>query len=323
MPMMSISPSPDCAHENTGTALYRHDQQICDFDSPPICSAARDSRTVRDHRRLHSMAETTTRHDAWQAGDSYDLYMGRWSRQVAPRFLDWLGAPSGGDWLDVGCGTGALSAAILQRCAPATLLAIDPSEGFIARARTNVPDTRATFRVGDAQAVPADDASKDAIVSALVLNFVPDRAKALAEMKRVARPGAVIGFYVWDYPGGGIALMRHFWNAASALDPKAQDLTEDKRFPFCTQQGVADLARKAGLAAVECVPIEVPTVFKDFDDYWRPFTLGAGPAPGYCTSLPPDARERLRKKLDEDLPRAADGSIPLTARAWAVKASAN
>jgi SAM-dependent methyltransferase len=266
------------------------------------------------------MAETT-RHDAWQAGDSYDLYMGRWSRQVAPRFLDWLDAREGGDWLEVGCGTGALSAAILARYKPASLLAIDPSEGFIAKARANVPDARVRFRVGDAQALPAEAASKDAIVSALVLNFVPDRAKALAEMRRVARPGGAIGFYVWDYPGGGIELMNLFWKAAAALDPSARDLTEDKRFPFCTRDGLTDLAKSAGLASVECTPIEVPTVFRDFDDYWRPFTLGAGPAPGYCTSLPPDARERLRTKLHEDLPRAADGSIPLKARAWAVKAT--
>ena len=261
-----------------------------------------------------------SRHDAWQAGDSYDLYMGRWSRQVAPRFLDWLGAREGGDWL--GCGTGALSAEVLARYNPASLLAIDASDGFITRARANVPDARATFRVGDALALPADSASRDAIVSALVVNFVPDRVKALAEMKRVARPGATIGFYVWDYPGGGMELMNRFWRAATALDARAQDLAEDKRFPFCTPDGLTALAKQAGLAAADCVPIEAPTVFKDFDDYWRPFTLGAGPAPGYCVSLPADARERLRARLDAELPRAADGTIPLKARAWAVKAIA-
>ncbi|HEX2114254.1 MAG TPA: class I SAM-dependent methyltransferase [Alphaproteobacteria bacterium] len=264
----------------------------------------------------------TSRHDAWQAGDSYDLYMGRWSRQVAPRFLDWLGAGEGLDWLEVGCGTGALSAAILTRCQPKSLLSIDPSEGFIARARVNVPDQRVTFQVGDAQALPAESASKDVIASALVLNFVPDRPKALAEMKRVARPGATIGFYVWDYPGGGMQLMNAFWKAATALDTNAQDLTEDKRFPFCTPEGLTDLVRRAGFSSVGCAPIEVPTVFTDFDDYWRPFTLGAGPAPGYCMSLASDARERLKEKLRADLPRAADGSIPLKARAWAVKAVA-
>jgi ubiquinone/menaquinone biosynthesis C-methylase UbiE len=134
--------------------------------------------------------DEATRHDAWQAGDSYDAYMGRWSRQIAPRFLDWLDAPSGLEWLEVGCGTGALAAAILARCAPKSLIAIDQSEGFITKARANVPDPRAEFRVGDAQDLPFKTASREMIVSALVLNFVPDKQKALSEMRRVARQGA-------------------------------------------------------------------------------------------------------------------------------------
>jgi SAM-dependent methyltransferase len=264
---------------------------------------------------------TQSRHDAWRAGDSYDLYMGRWSRQIAPRFLDWLGAPADLDWLDVGCGTGALSATILARRAPRSLIGVDPSEGFLAKARANVSDARAEFRVGDAQALPVESGSRDVVVSALVLNFVPDRVAALAEMKRVARSGGRIGFYVWDYPGGGVEFMRAFWNAATALDPAALDLTEARRFPFCTPEGLTDLATRAGLAPVECTALEAPAVFADFEDYWRPFTLGAGPAPGYCASLAPDARERLRRKLHDSLPRAADGSIPLETRAWALKAS--
>ncbi|MBL8697080.1 MAG: class I SAM-dependent methyltransferase [Alphaproteobacteria bacterium] len=261
-----------------------------------------------------------SRHDAWSAGDSYDRYMGRWSRQVAPRFVEWIGPAAGGDWLEIGCGTGALSAAALARGAPRSLLSIDPSEGFLAKARANVPDPRAEFRLGDAQALPVADASRDVVVSGLVLNFVPDRAKALAEMKRTARRGGTVGYYLWDYPGGGVAFMRAFWVAAAALDAKAADLTEDRRFPFCTRDGVAAMAREAGLAGVEVTAIEVPTVFKDFDDYWEPFTLGAGPAPGYCASLDPQARERLRLRLFETLPRRDDGSIAMTARAWAVKA---
>ena len=261
-----------------------------------------------------------SRHDAWQAGDRYEAYMGRWSRQLAPRFLDWLKAAEGLDWLDVGCGTGALSAAILTRCNPKSLVSIDQSEGFVATARATVQDPRAGFRIGDAQALALDAASRDVVASALVLNFVPDRPKALAEMKRVARPGGTIGFYVWDYPGGGMEIMRAFWNAATALDPAAGDLAEDKRFPFCTPHGLTALMKEAGLMRIECVSIELPTVFRDFDDYWRPFTLGAGPAPGYCASLAPEARQRLSEKLRESLPRAADGSIPLKARAWAAKA---
>jgi SAM-dependent methyltransferase len=260
-----------------------------------------------------------SRHDAWQAGDRYEAYMGRWSRQLAPRFVDWLGVADGLDWLDVGCGTGALSAAIIARCNPKSLIGMDPSEGFIAAARTALPDPRAEFRVGDAQALALASASRDAVASALVLNFVSDRKKALAEMKRVARAGGTVGFYVWDYPGGGMELMRTFWTAATALDPAAADLAEDRRFPFCTADGLTGLMRDAGLTAVDCTAIEAPTVFRDFEDYWHPFTLGAGPAPGYCTSLDPAARERLKEKLQDSLPHRQDGSIVLGARAWALK----
>lgn len=262
-----------------------------------------------------------SRHDAWQAGDSYDLYMGRWSRQIAPRFLDWLEPADHLDWLEVGCGTGALSAAILARCNPNSLVSVDPSEGFLARARANVPDERARFQPGDAQALPVEAASSDMVVSALVLNFVPDKQKALSEMKRVARPRASVAFYVWDYPGGGVGFMRAFWAAATALDPAAQDLTEDRRFPFCTPDGLTGLVKAAGLASVACEQIEMPAVFTDFEDYWHPFTLGAGPAPGYCMSLDPQARQRLKERLRDTLPRGEDGSIPLQTRAWAVKAT--
>lgn len=264
------------------------------------------------------MAETS-RHDAWQAGDNYDAYMGRWSRQIAPRFLDWLDAPNGLDWLEVGCGTGALSAAIMTQCKPKSLISIDPSEGFVAKARENVPDGRAAFQVGDAQALTLETSTRDVIVSALVLNFVPDMEKALAEIKRVARVGGTVGFYVWDYPGGGVEFMRAFWNAATALDPDAKDLTEDRRFPFCTPDGLSELANAAGLGPVECTAIEVPTVFRNFDDYWRPFTLGAGPAPGYCVNLDSEARQRLKERLEDSLPSREDGSIHLKTRAWAIK----
>jgi SAM-dependent methyltransferase len=260
-----------------------------------------------------------SRHDAWQAGENYEAYMGRWSRKVAPRFLDWLAIPAGLDWLEVGCGTGALSAAILVQGQPRSLLAIDPSAGFVAQARAAITDPRATFMVGDAQALDQPSDSRDVVVSALALNFIPDRELALAEMRRAARSTAAIGFYVWDYPGGGMEMMRTFWSAAAALDPSARELAEDRRFPFCTPERLVALAGGAGLEAVECRAVEVATEFRQFDDYWRPFTLGSGPAPGYCASLAPDARERLRQRLHDSLPRGRDGSIALKARAWAVK----
>ena len=262
-----------------------------------------------------------SRYDAWQAGDRYEAYMGRWSRQVAPRFLDWLGADECLEWFDVGCGTGALSAAILAHCNPKNLISIDPSEGFIATARASIEDPRVEFEVGDAQSLALDAASRDVIVSGLMLNFVPDKSKALREMKRVARADGTVGLYVWDYPHRGVEFMRAFWIAAVSLDAAASQHTEDQRFPFCSPDGLAELMRGAGLLPVNCKQIEIPTVFKDFEDYWHPFTLGAGPAPGYCASLDPDSRRRLKEKLADSLPYGPDGSISFKARAWAIKAA--
>lgn len=134
------------------------------------------------------------KHDAWSAGGSYEAYMGRWSRKVALRFLDWFGAEDNLDWLDVGCGTGALSSTILNRCSPRSLIGIEQSAEFVAMAHRNVVDTRTIFEVGDAQALPLDDHNRDIVASALFLNFVPDIPKALSEMKRVARPGRATTF---------------------------------------------------------------------------------------------------------------------------------
>ena len=171
------------------------------------------------------------------------------------------------------------------------------------------------------QALPIHAASKDVIVSALVLNFLPEKVRALVEMKRVARTGCTIGCYVWDYPSGGVEFLDAFWTAATALDPGASELDEKRRFPFCTIDGLIDLANNAGLGSLDATSIVIPTTFKDFDDFWQPFTLGAGPAPGYCSGLAPEARQRLKDALFEALPRHDDGSIHLEARAWAVKGS--
>lgn len=260
------------------------------------------------------------RHDAWSSGDSYELYMGRWSRRIAERFLDLVAARPGLDWVEVGCGTGALSSVILSRAAPARLTAVEPSAAFLATARAAITDPRASFVAGDAQALPLADASADILTLGLVLNFVPDRARALAEMQRVLRPGGRLAFYVWDYPGGGVGFIRAFWTAAVALDPRAADLTETGRFPFCTPEGLTEMVSAAGFTDITVTAITDEAWFSDFADFWRPFTLGAGPAPGYCVSLPEQARERLRQRLAADLAPASDGTITLPLRAWAVQA---
>jgi len=266
------------------------------------------------------MAESS-RHDSWQAGVNYDAYMGRWSRLLAERFVDWLDAPRAGNWVDVGCGTGSLSAAILARADPANVIGIDASEGFARHAAAAIHDPRATFVRGDAQALDLPDASRDVAVSGLVLNFVPDKVAMLREMKRVCRPGGAVGFFVWDYPGRGVGFMRAFWDAAVALDRNARDLAEFRRFPDCTEAALCALAERAWGVPVASRALEIDTRFADFADFWTPFTLGAGPAPGYCAALSPDQRETLRATLERDLPLEADGAIALRARAWAVRAT--
>jgi len=263
----------------------------------------------------------SSRHDAWNAGNSYDAYMGRWSREIAAKFLDWLDMAEKLDWLEVGCGTGALSESILSICEPGSLLGVEQSEGFVVTARKNVVDERAEFQVGDAQDLALPDQSRDSVVSALVLNFIPDKDKALKEMMRVSRPGGTVAFYVWDYPGGGVEFMRAFWQAAVLLNPEAANLAENKRFPYCNREGLESLVSAAGLVEIKSTLLEAPAIFKSFDDLWNPFTLGAGPAPGYCMNLEPEAREQLRSTLLDRLPIQDDGSIPTKIRAWGIKAT--
>jgi SAM-dependent methyltransferase len=258
------------------------------------------------------------RKEVWAAGDLYEPYVGRWSRRVARDFVDWLGVPDGGRWLDVGCGTGALTQTIVERAAPSSVTGLDPSAGFLAHARARVGGANVRLDVADAQSLPLAPASVDAAVSGLVLNFVPQPRQALAEMVRVVRPGGIVAAYVWDY-AGRMELMRHFWDAAAALDPAALALDEGRRFPLCRPDALRELFEQAALAQVTLHTIDVPTVFRDFDDYWTPFLGGQGPAPGYAMSLSEERRAALRERLRAQLPLGADGAIALVARAWAVK----
>lgn len=257
--------------------------------------------------------------DAWDHGDPYEQFVGRWSRQVAPLFLHWLGVPPGRRWLDVGCGTGALSAAILERCSPAFVVGVEPSQGFLESARRRLAG-RATLDCGSATAIPLRNESIDVVVSALVLNFIPDLPAALAEMVRVTSHGGLIGAYVWDY-AGKMELIRHFWDAAASLDARALQLDEGVRFPLCRPEALTEAFATANLRSIEVTAIDIPTRFPSFDDYWQPFLGGQGPAPAYAMSLDESARVRLREHLRNTVPSSADGSISMTARAWAVRGS--
>jgi SAM-dependent methyltransferase len=256
--------------------------------------------------------------ETWASGTVYESYVGRWSRLIAFEFVHWLGVPAGSHWLDVGCGTGALSQTILDLAAPGQITGIDRSADFVAYAREHVRDERAQFEVGDAQSLAAETNSYGAAVSALMLNFIPEPRRAVTEMARAVKPAGVVAAYVWDY-AGKMQFMRHFWNAAAALDPAALDLDEGRRFPLCQPQPLRDLFQSAGLQDVEVRPIEIATDFQDFDDFWQPFLGGQGPAPGHVSSLTDEQRIALRERIKAGLPFALDGSIPLVARAWAVR----
>lgn len=257
--------------------------------------------------------------DVWAVGAAYESYVGRWSRLVAREFVGWLDVPPHARWLDVGCGTGALSEAILAHAAPDCVVGIDRSRGFAAHARTRAAtDARVLFHVGDAQALPVEDGGFDAVVSGLVLNFVPDPPLMVAEMARAGRPGSAIALYVWDY-GTSTEFIHRFWDAAQALDAAAATLHEAVRFQSCAPGPLEALFTAAGLSAVATRAIYVSTRFRNFDDYWSPFLGGQGPAPTYAMSLSEDRRVALRELIRTTLGADSNGTIPLEARAWAVR----
>lgn len=257
--------------------------------------------------------------DRWAGSDAYERYVGRWSRRVADQFVVWLEVPPGQRWLDVGCGTGALSQAILERSAPASVAGVDPSEPFIARASAVLTDPRASFSVGSATDTGLPDGAADVVVAGLVLNFVPDVGEALAEWRRVLAPGGVVGAYVWDY-ARGMGFIRAFWDAAVAVDPAAATLDQGAQ-PGIAAAGPLEAAfRAAGFPAVEVRSIAIPTFFADFDDLWLPFLGGTGEAPRYVATLDDAHRDAIRERLSRSVVAEPDGSIHLEARAWAVRA---
>lgn len=256
--------------------------------------------------------------DRWVSGEAYERYMGRWSRRMAKEFIHWLAPPSGWSWLEVGCETGALTAAICGEASPGALVACDPSAQFVDFARSGLTHPALTFQVASAADLPHAVDGFDAAVAGLVLNFIPDPAEAMAEMVSRLRPGGLLAGYVWDY-SAGMQFIKIFWEAAAELDPAAAELDEGPRFPLCHPEALAGLLEGAVLEQVEARGLEIDTIFPNFDDYWAPFLGGTGPGPAYVMSLPPEARERLRLRLKERLTHGGEGPVALQARAWAAR----
>jgi SAM-dependent methyltransferase len=256
--------------------------------------------------------------DNWLVSDAYEQFMGRWSRRVADQFIRWLTPPASWRWLEVGCGTGALTQAICHNTDPATVIACDPSPHFVSFASRSLVHPAVTFLVAGVDDLPRSKDGFDAVVSGLVLNFVPDPAEAVRAMLKRLRPGGLVAAYVWDY-NDGMQFLRIFWEAAVELDPGVADLDERHRFPTCHPDALVDLLEGEGLDLVDSRALDTATPFPDFDSYWAPFLGGTGPAPSYVESLHPAARERLRLHLKQRLALNADEPIQLSARAWAVR----
>lgn len=257
--------------------------------------------------------------DKWALGTAYEDFMGRWSRRVAIRFVSWLGMPHGLHWLDVGCGTGSLATAIVRHCEPASVTGCDPAEPLVELARRDHSgDSRIRFVTAGVGSLPSRPGGYGSVTSLLALNFFPDAEAAVREMRSLAAPRGTVSACVWDY-AGRMEFLRHFWDAAAAVDPAARSLDEGRRFPLCHPDALTDLLRSGSLADVGCEAIEIPTTFAGMRDYWQPFLGGTGPAPSFVASLDADRRTMLSRRLEETLPRGSDGTIALTARAWAVR----
>jgi trans-aconitate methyltransferase len=251
----------------------------------------------------------------WQQGSAYERYMGRWSRRLAGPFLAWLDQPSGLRWADLGCGTGALTAAILEHADPLSVLAIEPSPGFLAQARSSTTDARVDFQEGSVELL--EGVELDVVVAGLVLNFLPDPDAAVRAARRAAPTGTVAA-YVWDY-AEGMQLLLRFWDAASRVAGRSVGQSEVSRFEVARPDRLREVWQGAGLDGVELTILEIEMAFEDFDDFWAPFLAGTGPAPSYVAGLDEVPREQLREALRDDLPPDPDGRIRLPARAWAVR----
>lgn len=249
------------------------------------------------------------------SGDDYELQMGRWSRPVGEQFIDWLAVPPGLRWLDVGCGNGAFSQVILKRAAPVSVAGVDPSEGQIDYARRHVGAANAKFDVGDAQNLPFADASFDVAAMALVIAFVPDTARAIAEMKRVTRPGGWVGTYMWDMMAGGVPVRPVY----QALQKMGYDPSLPPRAEASRREAMQDYWQKAGLDGVETTVIRIEVVHTDFDSFWDANSRPSGQQGIVLSKMSPAEKEKAQACLREILPVSADGSIRYEAFANAVK----
>lgn len=248
---------------------------------------------------------------------AYERYVGRWSREVAKEFINWLALPAEQVWLDLGSGTGILSDVILQRAHPKQLIGVDSSQVYVELAQKQINDPRAHFQTGDANDLNLNT-SFDVAVAGLLLNFVPSPQKAVHNMADLVKPQGLVAAYVWDY-AGKMEMMRHFWDAAIAVDPSASELDAGKNFEICHPDNLKKCFEDEGLQSVEVTELDIIAIFQDLEDYWQPFLAAQGSVSKYLRSLNEEMRQSIYSQLKTQLPFEADGTIHLIMRAWAVK----
>jgi SAM-dependent methyltransferase len=262
--------------------------------------------------------ESTTKGDMFSEAEAYERFMGRWSQRLTPLLVKFAGVQDGDAVLDVGSGTGVLALHIAAAAPSSRITGVDPSAGYINFAQKRAPTNRVNFEVGDAQQLRFSDSTFDRTLALLVMNFIPDRTKALREMIRVTRPGGVVAAAVWDY-GEGMEMLRIFWDEAVARDPAIAS-RDERHMPLSRKGQLEAFWRENGLLGLEEQPLTVQLDFSSFDDFWTPFPAGQGPAGAHVASISAEQRSelqsRLRRRLLGDGP---DRPITLQARAWAVK----
>ena len=255
----------------------------------------------------------------FEAAEAYEQLLGRWSRQLAPDFVEFAGVQNGERILDVGCGTGSLSATLAKATRASKIVGIDQSENFVDYARSKVHDSRARFEVGDAQNLPFPDHSFDGSMALFIFNFIPNARKAMNEMRRVTRSGGVVATANWDGSNANELVNGFFWDAAKATDPSVKRPSE-RPSAYGSAETLSDLLKQAGLKDLAVREFTLGCPFSCFNEYWQRYLLGEGPSGTYVAGLSADHRQRLKKHLRHDVLRGGnDGPFTLKAIAWGVR----
>jgi SAM-dependent methyltransferase len=254
----------------------------------------------------------------FEVAEAYARQMGRWSRQLAPLLIEFVGVREGDQILDAGCGTGSVSRAIAELTKATKIIGIDASKGFIEYAQARNSDPRVSFELGDAQKLSFSDSTFGKCLSLLVVNHIPDTPKAVMEMRRVTKRGGVIATAMWDGTGGN-EFNDCLWDVALSLDP-AVERPAERHGSYSSPAALSALWTDAGLTNIEVKDLTISCGFASFDEFWNRYLEGQGPSRAYVVALPDNRREVLKQRLREHVLRGRpDGAFALQAKAWAVR----